>query len=118
MLPTPIHLLGPGLALALATAAGAQEPSTDSTSPDGAVMARLVTTDGTDVGKVTFQSMRAGMLVQVDFSGLPVGPHAIHIHERGAWNPTSRRLASIWRRTGMSMASLRPTLRTQAICRT
>ena len=87
MHPHPIHLLAPGLAFALATAAGAQEPSTDSMSPDGAVMARLVTADGTDVGKITFQAMRAGVLVQVDLTDLPAGPHAIHIHEIGACEP-------------------------------
>ena len=87
MHPNPINLLAPGLAFALATAAGAQESTTETMSPDGAVMARLVTADGTDVGKVTFQAMRAGVLVQVDLTGLPAGPHAIHIHEIGACEP-------------------------------
>ena len=88
MHPNPMYLLATGLALALTTAAAAQDSAAGSTtSPDGAVMARLVTADGTDAGKVTFQSMRAGMLVQVDLSGLPVGPHAIHIHEIGACEP-------------------------------
>ena len=88
MHPNPICLLATGLALALTTAVAAQDSAAESTTaPDGAVMARLVTADGTDAGKVTFQSMRAGMLVQVDLSGLPVGPHAIHIHEIGACEP-------------------------------
>jgi superoxide dismutase, Cu-Zn family len=88
MHPNSINLLATGLALALATAAGAQDSPDETTrSPDGAVMARLVTADGTDVGKVTFQAMRAGVLVQVDLSGLPAGPHAIHIHEFGACEP-------------------------------
>ena len=88
MHPKPICLLATGIALALTTAVAAQDSAAGSTtSPDGAIMARLVTADGTDAGKVTFQSMRAGVLVQVDLTGLPAGPHAIHIHEIGACEP-------------------------------
>ncbi len=77
------------LALGLAAPALAQEPVTSGTAPsnEGTVMARLAMADGTDVGSVTFRAMRAGILVEVDLTDLPPGPHGIHIHETGACTP-------------------------------
>jgi Cu-Zn family superoxide dismutase len=71
----------------LASAALAQDPPAAEQSPDGAVMARMKTADGADIGTVTLREMRAGVLVEVDLAGLPAGPHGIHIHETGACTP-------------------------------
>ena len=81
----PIHAkpLLAAAAMLLATAAGAQ----DQPAPDGAVMARMQTADGTDIGTVTLRSMRSGVLVETDLTDLPPGPHGIHIHETGACTP-------------------------------
>ena len=84
----PSPLLAVPLALGLAAAAGAQEAATEgATAPDGTIMARLTDVDGNDVGKATFRPMRAGVLVEVDLTDLPPGPHGFHIHETGACTP-------------------------------
>lgn len=69
-------------------AAGQTASSTESAPGDaGTIMARMTTADGTDVGRVTFVPMRAGVLVEAELTGLTPGPHAIHIHEHGACTP-------------------------------
>jgi Cu-Zn family superoxide dismutase len=89
MLRTLAPFLATGLAVCVAGTAGAQAPVRSGTAPsnEGTVMARLNTADGTDIGSVTFLSMRAGVNIIVDFNDLPPGPHAIHIHETGACTP-------------------------------
>jgi Cu-Zn family superoxide dismutase len=82
------RLAAAGVALGLALTAAAQEPADPAAeSNDGTVMARLSTADGTDVGSVTLRGMRAGVHVEVDLTGLPPGPHGIHVHETGACTP-------------------------------
>jgi Cu-Zn family superoxide dismutase len=84
-IPKPI-LAAASVAL-LATAAAAQDQPAGEFAPDGAVMARLKTADGTDVGTVTLREMRSGVHVEVDLTDLPAGPHGIHIHQTGACEP-------------------------------
>ncbi len=84
----PSPLLAAPLALGLAAAAVAQEDAVEGAmAPDGAIMARLTDVDGNDVGRVTIQPMRAGVLVAVDLTDLPPGPHGFHIHQTGACTP-------------------------------
>jgi Cu-Zn family superoxide dismutase len=71
----------------LATAALAQDQPAAEQSPDGAVMARMQTADGDDIGIVSLREMRAGVLVEVELTDLPAGPHGIHIHQTGACTP-------------------------------
>jgi Cu-Zn family superoxide dismutase len=86
---TPRIVAAAGLLAALSGAAGAQEPITSGTDATntGTVVARLTAADGTDVGVVTFRGMRAGVNVVLDLTDLPRGPHAIHVHEKGACEP-------------------------------
>lgn len=79
-----MHPVIPLLAVMISLSAAS---SAQDRPPDGSVMARLATADGTDVGSVTLRETRAGVLVQVDLTGLPPGPKAIHVHETGACTP-------------------------------
>ena len=112
----PIHAnpLLAAAAMLLATAAGAQ----DQPAPDGAVMARMQTADGTDIGTVTLRSMRSGVLVETDLTDLPPGPHGIHIHQTGACTPDFEAAGEHLAPTGPSTASRRSMHRTRATCRT
>ena len=46
-------------------------------------LAHLQGLDGKTVGTVTFQSADRGVLIEFDLSGLPPGPHGIHLHVSG-----------------------------------
>ena len=78
-----------GLALGAAGHSAAQAPLRSGVAPSngGTVMARMTTADGVDAGRVRFQAMRAGVLVEANLHDLPPGPHAFHIHETGACTP-------------------------------
>jgi Cu-Zn family superoxide dismutase len=46
--------------------------------------ANMIDLDENEVGTVTFNSTRSGMLhVIVELTGLPPGPHGFHVHEKG-----------------------------------
>lgn len=43
--------------------------------------------DGKEVGKVTLTAVPTGILLDADFTALPPGTHAFHIHEAGKCEP-------------------------------
>lgn len=55
--------------------------------PAGAVgevaIAKLKLANGTEVGTISLMEATAGVLIKYDLSGLPPGPHALHVHETG-----------------------------------
>jgi Cu-Zn family superoxide dismutase len=73
--------------LAFGLAGSAAQATSASPTNAGYISAQLTSADGTDVGTVTFRSIRAGVLVTVDLTDLPSGDRAIHIHETGACTP-------------------------------
>ena len=46
-------------------------------------IAHLKTLDGKPAGTVTFAAVNRGVLVEFDLSGLPPGPHGVHLHVSG-----------------------------------
>ena len=65
------------LALAAAPTASAADMAT----------AEIVGTDGTVIGKATFEQTPTGVLMSVDVTGLPPGGHGIHLHAVGSCTP-------------------------------
>ena len=49
--------------------------------------AELVNTDGKAIGQVTFEQAPGGVLLFVKVTGLPPGPHGIHLHSVGRCAP-------------------------------
>ncbi len=49
--------------------------------------ARLVNTDGKAIGEATFEQTPGGVLLFVKVTGLPPGPHGIHLHSVGGCAP-------------------------------
>jgi superoxide dismutase, Cu-Zn family len=49
--------------------------------------ARLLGADGTDHGTAAFWAAPEGLVVRVEATGLPPGPHGLHIHETGRCTP-------------------------------
>lgn len=76
--------LRPGLVLALAMAAAPALAQDDLVKM---AKAEVRAADGTDLGSLAFTAMPAGVLIRGELSGLPPGPHAIHVHETGACEP-------------------------------
>ena len=50
-------------------------------------VAHLKSLDGKPVGTVTFLTVDRGTLIQFDLSGLPPGPHGVHLHVSGNCDP-------------------------------
>ncbi len=49
--------------------------------------ADILNTEGSVVGKATFEQTPSGVLLFVDVAGLPPGAHGIHLHGTGACTP-------------------------------
>lgn len=49
--------------------------------------AEMVNTDGKVIGEVTFEQAPGGVLLFVKVTGLPPGPHGIHLHSVGGCTP-------------------------------
>lgn len=54
----------------------------------GTASATLKTPEGAQVGRATLTQTPHGVLLHVELHDLPAGPHAFHIHETGACEPT------------------------------
>ena len=54
---------------------------------DGVASAEMIDTEGKSIGKVSFEQAPTGVLVSVEVTGLPPGPHGIHLHSVGACSP-------------------------------
>ena len=50
-------------------------------------VAHLKDLDGKPVGIATFSTVDRGVLIEFDLSGLPPGPHGIHLHASGNCDP-------------------------------
>jgi Cu-Zn family superoxide dismutase len=50
-------------------------------------VAHLKSLDGKPAGTVTFATVNRGVLVEFDLTGLPPGPHGVHLHGAGNCDP-------------------------------
>ncbi|MCV0394601.1 MAG: superoxide dismutase family protein [Rhizobiaceae bacterium] len=73
------------LAVAAATVLSAGIAAAQQPAPSGAeASARMMNADGEEIGTVTFNQTKSGMLrLLVEISDLPPGPHGFHVHETG-----------------------------------
>ncbi len=69
------------MALALAAFAAPGLLAADMAAAD------LVNTGGEVIGKATFEQTPTGVLMYVAVTGLPPGPHGIHLHAAGSCTP-------------------------------
>ena len=76
MRATRLPLLAAGLALGLSGAAFAQDAT-----------ATLMDGEGETVGTASLTNTPAGVLIEVEFTALPEGTHAFHIHSVGSCEP-------------------------------
>ena len=50
-------------------------------------VAHLKDLDGKQVGLATFTTVNRGVLIELDLTGLPPGPHGVHLHVSGNCDP-------------------------------
>ncbi|HEX6971362.1 MAG TPA: superoxide dismutase family protein [Limnochordia bacterium] len=75
--------------------------------PDAGAEAILIDTAGRVIGRADFYPLQRGVLIRVQASGLPAGPHGIHIHEVGRCEPPDFSSAGahynpFWRQHGLA----------------
>lgn len=83
-------LAKPGLAQtdAPATPAEPEDSAASTTAADApTATATLLDAAGTQVGTATLRQTKAGVLVNLELTGAPAGPHGFHFHETGACEP-------------------------------
>jgi superoxide dismutase, Cu-Zn family len=68
-----------------ALAAGAAEPTSTSGTPSAS--ATFIDIGGQRRGTATLTQTPAGVLIQIDLTGVPPGVHAFHVHEKGTCDP-------------------------------
>jgi Cu-Zn family superoxide dismutase len=51
------------------------------------VVVAIHASDGTDVGTVTFTQKKSGLNIHINAKNLPVGTHAVHIHQNAQCDP-------------------------------
>lgn len=56
-------------------------------SNDGTANAKIINTEGKEVGEATLTQAAKGVVIHVRLFGMPEGEHAIHIHEVGQCQP-------------------------------
>jgi Cu-Zn family superoxide dismutase len=76
-----------GVLAAAALPASAQQPNQPAVVPPPFAAATLATAEGDTVATVTMASGPTGVLVRVEFSNMPAGTYALHVHETGACTP-------------------------------
>ena len=54
-----------------------------------AASAKLIGSDGTELGRANFRATPHGILIEIAASGLPPGPHAVLIHSSAECNPAT-----------------------------
>lgn len=59
-------------------------------APRAHAVARLIGTDGKEVGKASFQQAARGILIDLTAHGLTPGAHAVMIHTTGACDPAKQ----------------------------
>src|SRR5690242_16861726 len=52
-------------------------------APKPRAVAHLTGLDGKPVGTAEFRAVNRGVLIEIDLTGLPPGPHAMHLHVSG-----------------------------------
>ena len=76
-----------GTATAVASLALALLASSASSDEPAMAQADMVNPEGAAIGSVTFEQTPSGVLINVDVTDLPPGPHGIHLHAVGACTP-------------------------------
>ncbi len=79
----------PALAAAACAGGAAPAPVSDVAPVTASAEAILMDSAGRTVGVATFLEREDGVDIGVSVTGLPPGPHGLHIHERGVCEPPS-----------------------------
>jgi superoxide dismutase, Cu-Zn family len=70
--------------MAISVSAAIISPCTKAFAVGETATAKIKLANGSDAGTITLIEATAGVILKYDLSGLPPGPHAIHVHEANA----------------------------------